>query len=190
MKKNYKSKRKYYKEYNETSLLTYIGIKPKDLNITRQDPNTLPKYEEFVLSQCKYNYNYRMGYTDFINEYKKWYLNKYPDYIFSKQEHFNMDTYLNKYFLKEKINMPGYKNVLGIWGLQLKSQNTIRIGINPTHRKPIVKIDYATKTVIEEYKSLVLASTMLKLDTNTINKYIQNKQLVNDSFILQYKMSI
>jgi phage anti-repressor protein len=190
MKKNYKSRRKYYKEHNESSLLTYIGIKPKDLNITRQDKNTLPKYEEFVLTECKYNYNYRIGYTNFIDEYKKWYLKKYPDYIFSKQEHFNMDTYLNRYFLKEKINMPGYRNVLGIWGIQFKCENSVRIGINPTHRKEIVKIDYKTRTVIEEYKSLTIASDILKLDQSTIRNYIEDKRLINDSFVLQYKKDI
>ena len=204
VKKNYKSKRKYYKEHNESSLLTYIGIKPKDLNITRQDitrqdKNTLPKYEEFVLTECKYNYNYRIGYTNFIDEYKRWYLKKYPDYIFSKQEHFNMDTYLNRNFLKERINMPGYRNVLGIWGLQLKSENSITLGINPTHRKEIVKIDCKTRTIIEEYKSLAITSDILKLDQSTIINYIKNKQVINctlsmtnpsvqqDSFILQYK---
>ena len=187
MKKHYKSKRKYYKEHNESSLLTYIGIKPRDLNITRQDENTLPKYEEFVLTECKYNYNYRIGYTNFIDEYKKWYLKKYPDYIFSKQEHFNMDTYLNRYFLKERINMPGYRNVLGIWGIQLKSENSITLGINSTHRKEIVKIDYKTRTIIEEYKSLATTSDMLRLDQSTIINYIKNKQVINDSFILQYK---
>jgi hypothetical protein len=187
LKKHYKSKRKYYKEYNETSLITYIGIKPKDLIITREDTNILQKYEEFVLTECKYNYNYRIGYTNFIEEYKKWYLTKYPDYIFSKQERFNMDTYLNRYFLKDKINMPGYPNVIGIWGLQLKSDNTFRIGINKTNRKAIIKIDYTTKNVIQEYNSLNIASNMLKLDQTTINNYIKNKQLVNDSFILQYK---
>jgi phage anti-repressor protein len=189
LKKNYKLKRKYYKEYNETSLRTYIGIKPKDLIISRENPNILQKYEEFVLTECKYNYNYRMGYTNFIEEYKKWYLKKYPDYIFSKQEHFNMDTYLNRYFLKDKINMPGYPNVIGIWGVQLKSDNTFRIGVNKNNRKAIVKIDYTTKNIIQEYNSLNIASNMLKLDQNTINNYIENKQLVNDSFILQYKMS-
>jgi hypothetical protein len=204
LKKHYKSKRKYYKEHNESSLLTYIGIKPKDLDITRQDitrqdKNTLPKYEEFVLTECKYNYNYRIGYTNFIHEYKRWYLKKYPDYIFSKQEHFNMDAYLNRNFLKEKINMPGYRNVIGIWGVQLKSENSITLGINPTHRKQLVKIDYKTRTIIEEYKSLATASNMLKLDQSTIINYIKNKTLINDtlsmtnpsvrqdSFILQYK---
>lgn len=204
LKKHYKSKRKYYKEHNESSLLTYIGIKPKDLNITRQDitrqdKNTLPKYEEFVLTECKYNYNYRIGYTNFIDEYKRWYLKKYPDYIFSKQEHFNMDAYLNRNFLKERINMPGYRNVLGIWGLQLKSENSITLGINPTHRKEIVKIDCKTRTIIEEYKSLAITSDILKLDQSTIINYIKNKQVINctlsmtnpsvqqDSFILQYK---
>jgi phage anti-repressor protein len=190
IKKHYKSTRKYYKEYNESSLLTYIGIKPKNLNVIREDNHTLPKYEEFVLTECKYNYNYRMGYTDFVKEYKKWALKKYPDYTFSKQESFNMDSYLNRHFLKEKINMPGYRNVLGIWGLQLKSENTVRIGINPTHRKEIVKVDYETKKIVEEYKSLTIASNILKLERENIRNCIRDKRLINDSFLLQYKKDV
>lgn len=190
VKKHYKSKRKYYKEYNESSLLTYTGIKPKDLNIVREDTNILPKYEEFVLTECKYNYNYRIGYTSFVEEYKKWVLKKHSDYIFSKQENFNMDSYLNRHFLKERINMPGYRNVIGIWGIQFKCENTIRIGINPTRRKEIIKIDNKTRTIIEEYKSLTIASNMLKLDESTIRNFIQNKQVINDSFILQYKKDL
>jgi phage anti-repressor protein len=190
IKKHYKSTRKYYKEYNESSLLTYIGIKPKNLNVIREDNHTLPKYEEFVLTECKYNYNYRMGYTDFVKEYKKWALKKYPDYTFSKQESFNMDSYLNRHFLKEKINMPGYRNVLGIWGLQLKSENAVRIGINPTHRKEIVKVDYETKKIIEEYKSLTIASNILKLERDNIRNCIRDKRIINDSFLLQYKKDV
>jgi phage anti-repressor protein len=190
IKKHYKSKRKYYKEYNESNLLTYIGIKPKGLNVIQENQNILPKYEEFVLTECKYNYNYRMGYTNFVEEYKKWVLKKYPDYTFSKQDRFNMDSYLNRHFLKERINMPGYRNVLGIWGLQLKHENAVIIGINPTRRKQIVKVDYQTRKIIEEYKSLTIASNILQLDEDTVRKIIQDKRVVNDSFLLEYKQDI
>jgi phage anti-repressor protein len=190
IKKHYKSKRKYYKEYNESSLLTYFGIKPKELILIQENKNILPKYEEFVLNECKYNYNYRMGYTSFVEEYKKWVLKKYPDYIFSKQEIYNMESYLNRHFLKEKINMPCYRNVLGIWGLQLKCENTIRVGINPTNRKEIVKVDYETRKIIEEYKSVSIASNILKLEEANIRNIIQDKRVVNNSFLLEIKKNI
>ena len=191
MKKNYTSKRKYYKEY-DSSLLTYFDIKPKDLKIPKNETTSLPlqKYEEFILTECKYNYNYRMSYKTFIENYKMWYSKNYPDYTISKQEQFNMDAYINQHFLKEKINMPGYRNVLGIWGFQLKSENTFKVGLIPEHRKQIVKIDYNTRVVIEEYKSLEIASKILKLDTSTVRKIIQSKRVVNDEYILEFKESI
>jgi phage anti-repressor protein len=190
IKKQYKSKRKYYKEYNESSLLTYFGIKPKELILIQENKNILPKYEEFILNKCKYNYNYRMGYTSFVEEYKKWVLKKYPDYIFSKQEIYNMESYLNRHFLKEKINMPGYRNVLGIWGLQLNCENTIKVGINPTNRKEIVKVDYETRKIIEEYKSVSIASNILKIEEANIRNIIKDKRLVNNSFLLEFKKDV
>ena len=191
VKQNYTSKRKYYKEY-DSSLLTYFGIKPKDLKIPKNETTELviPKYEEFIQTECKYNYNYRMSYKTFIDNYKMWCSTKYPDYTISKQEQFNMDTYINKYFLKEKINMPGYRNVLGIWGFQLKSENTFKVGLIPEHRKEIVKIDYNTRVVIEEFKSLEMASKILKSNTSTIRSIIQSKKVVNNEYILEFKKSI
>jgi len=124
IKKHYTSKRKYYKEH-DSSLLTYFGIKPRDLVLKGdQDTDNLPKYEEFILTECKYNYNYRMGYTTFMDSYKEWCYKKYGDFTWSKKDQFNLDTYINRHFLKEKINMPGFRNVMGIWGFQLKSENS------------------------------------------------------------------
>lgn len=44
-----------------------------------------------------------------------------------------IDTYINRHFLKEKINMPGFRNVMGIWGFQLKSENSVKVGQIPAH---------------------------------------------------------
>jgi hypothetical protein len=190
MKKNYISKRKYYKEHGDSSLSTFFGIKPKDLTVVQEDPNILPKYEEFILTKCKYNYNYRIAYKTFIDAYKEWCSKKYPEYTISKQEQFNMDAYINRHFLKEKINMPGFRNVNGIWGFQLESENTIKVGMIPSIRKEIVKIDYKTRKVIEEYKSMTIASNVLKMGKNTIRKYIADKGVINDDFILEYKKDV
>ena len=189
MKKHYNSRRKYYKEYSQSSLLVYVGIKPKELKVEQENKNILPKYEEFILTECKYNYTYRMRYSDFINEYTNWYTNKYPVYTFSKEEKINMEAYINRHFLKDKINMPGHKNVPGIWGVQLKSDNSFRIGANPTHRKEIVKIDNNTKKIIEEYKSVIIASEKLNLKTDYIRKCIKDKRII-ENFMLEYKKNI
>jgi prophage antirepressor-like protein len=189
MKKHYNSRRKYYKEYNNSSLLVYLGIKPKELKVEQENKNILPKYEEFILTECKYNYTYRIRYSDFINEYTNWYTNKYPEYMFSKEEKINIEAYINRHFLKDKINMPGHKNVPGIWGVQLKSDNSFRIGANPTHRKEIVKIDCETKQIVEEYKSVIIASEKLNLETNYIRTCIKDKKII-ENFMLEYKKNI
>ena len=189
MKKHYNSRTKYYKEYNNSSLLVYLGIKPKELKVEQENKNILQKYEEFILTECKYNYTYRIRYSDFINEYTNWYTNKYPEYMFSKEEKINMEAYINRHFLKDKINMPGHKNVPGIWGVQLKSDNSFRIGANPTHRKEIVKIDCETKQIVEEYKSVIIASEKLNLETNYIRTCIKDKRII-ENFMLEYKKNI
>ena len=189
IKKYYKSKRKYYKEYNESSLLVYLGIKPKELRVEQENNDFLPEYEEFILTECKYNYTYRIRYSKFIDEYRKWYTNKYPQYIFSKEQKINMEAYINRHFLKDKVNMPNDKNVPGIWGLQMKSDNSFRLGANSTHRKEIVKIDCTTKKVIEEYKSIIIASQKLHLETKHVRASIVNKKIIQN-FILEYKKDV
>lgn len=189
MKKYYKSKRKYFTEYNNSNLLVYIGIRPKPLIIHLECNDIMPYYEEFVLNECKYNYTYRIKYTTFIKNYTDWCLIKYPDYKFTNEEKINIEAYINRRFLKDKINMPGNANVNGIWGLQMKSDENLKIGINGTHRTEIIKIDINTKTVIEEYKSLTMASKQLKMDPFTIRNCILSKKVI-DNYVLQYKDDI
>ena len=189
MKKHYNSRRKYYKEYSQSSLLVYLGIKPKELKVEQENKDILPKYEEFILTECKYNYTYRIRYSNFIDEYKTWVIKKYPEYLFSKEEKINMEAYINRHFLKDKINMPSDRNVPGIWGVQLKSDNSFRIGANPTHRKEIVKIDCKTKQIVEEYKSVIIASEKLNLETEYIRKCIKDKRII-ENFMLEYKKNI
>jgi phage anti-repressor protein len=170
MKLNYKSSTKLFEEYNYSYLLIYSGLRPKSYIVKQEKENVLPKYEEFVLQECKYGYTFRIRSTEFVKEFKKWYLEKYPNYNFTKEERINMEAYLNRHFLRERINMTGHKNVPGIWGIQLKSDNTIKVGMNKGPVKKIIKIDINTKKIIEEYHG-------------NLSKYIKENKIFDKKYI-------
>lgn len=189
LKLNYKSKSKFYIEYNNSSLLTYFGIRPKQMTLEQENKNILPKYEEFILTECKYNYNYRIGWTDFVNVFTKWTAEKYPMYNFSNIEKNNMNKYINRHFLKDVINMSGYANVPGIWGFQLKNNNNHVLQSNNKLRKNVCKINVESNTIIEEYESLTYLSQILNVGRNAAARYIKIKKII-DNCIYQYKEDI
>ena len=76
---NYKKKRKYFKDI-KTSMTMYTGFRVKPFIITQENPNHLPKYEEFILQNCDFGYNNKIRVDNFMNERKKWFKN-YPDYV-------------------------------------------------------------------------------------------------------------
>jgi prophage antirepressor-like protein len=174
MKNNFESKTILYNEYDQTELLTYIGIKPKEYIVLQENLTVLPKYEEFVLSQCKFGYTYRMRWTEFIDTYTKWSGNS-----LLSEEKVNLEAYINRHFFKYKINMTGHKNVPGIWGLQLKSDNSFKVGANNSNRKEIVKINIETNEIMETYKGLIFASRHLNIDNRKLSNDIISKKNFN-----------
>ena len=183
MKDNYESKTILYENYDETELLTYLGIQPREYIVQQENPDILPKYEEFILTECKIGYTYRIRWTDFLEAYTKWSGNN-----LSKEEKVNMEAYINRHFLKNRINKTGYKNVPGIWGIQLKSDNSFRVGTNKSNRKKIIKINTETNETIETYNGLVFASRKLNIDNRILSKDILNKKIFDiDNIKFMYK---
>ena len=167
MRNNYESKTILYENYDETEILTYLGIQPKEYIVQQENLDILLKYEEFVLKECKVGYTYRIRWTEFIETYTKWSGND-----LSKEEKVNMEAYINRHFLKDRINMTGHKNVPGIWGLQLKCDNSFKVGVNKSNRKQIVKVNIETNEIIEKYNGLVFASRKLNIDNRKLSNYI------------------
>ena len=186
LKSNYSSKSKFYEEHNNSNLMTYFGIRPKKIQLNQDNKDTLSKYEEFILTKCKYSYNYRIGWTEFLNELLKWTNEKYPDYYITNDEKNNITEYINKYFLRDVINMPGYVNVPGIWGFQLIDNNNSVLHANKTIRKIVYKIDINTNEVLEEYESLIKLSKVLNLGRGAAGRYIKIKKII-DNYFYQYK---
>jgi phage anti-repressor protein len=184
MKKNYLLKQEYSYEHR-TKFNYYMGIQPKEFIIKRENNNTLPYYEEFILSECKFAYTHRTTKTILFNEFKKWVSNKYPEYIFSKNEQTNMESYLNRTFLNcKKIHINGGTN--GYYGLQLKSDPTEKLGIALSRRKKVYKVDIISGNIIETYNTLYEASNKLNIDEPKMSYLILNNISVNNEFVYKY----
>lgn len=190
LKENYQSERRFYKNYNESNILTYIGIKPKIQKIYENNKNVTKFYEIFIKDECKYHYTYRIKWTDFVNNLEKWLNTKYPEYNFTKEEKINMESYINTFFLRDHINITNAPNVPGIYGLQMKNDNTIKVGINVTNRKEILKINKDTNKIEREYSYMTIASRDLNLSCQYISKSIKIKKIINNKFYLQFKENV
>ena len=184
MKNNYTLKKEYIPQHS-TKLTYYTGIQPNQFIIKPENINKIPYYEEFVLSECKFDYTYRTTKTILFNEFKQWVSNKYPSYIFSKQDQIDMESYLNRTFCNcRKIHINGGVN--GFYGLQMKNDNVELLGIALSRRKKVYKIDLKSKDVIESYDTLYAASVGANIDEKKLSQFIINKVSINNEYIYSY----
>jgi phage anti-repressor protein len=184
MKNNYNLKQEYVSEHN-TKLTYYVGIKPKEFIIKQENADNLPHYEEFILSKCKFNYTYRTTKTTLFNEFKKWVLDKYPEYIFSKTDQTNMTIYLHRNFFNcKKIHINGGTD--GYYGLQMNNNHTELLGISVSRRKQVHKVDINTNEIIETYNTLYEASVKLNIDEKKLSNFILRKINIDGQFIYKY----
>jgi phage anti-repressor protein len=184
LKNNFDIKHEFSSEYN-TKFHYYIGIKPKDFIIKRESMDRLPYYEEFVLSECKFDYTYRTTKAILYNEFKEWVSKKYPDYIFSKQDHIHMESYLNRTFCNcRKVHINGGTN--GYYGIQLKSDPNEVVGMVLSKRKKVYKINIITKKIMETYDSLYIAAQNLDLDEKKLSVLVLNNTIIDDTYMYSY----
>lgn len=184
LKNNYCSKQEYLSEY-DTKFNYFIGIQPKQFIIKQENNNSLPYYEEFVLSECKFDYTYRTSKTILFTEFKRWISKKYPDYKFPKDDQVNMESYLNRNFCySKKIHISGGVN--GYYGLQMKHNNKEYLGISMTRRKKVYKINIHTNKIVETYNTLYQAATSLNMDEKKLSTLILTNTIL-DNHQFSYK---
>jgi prophage antirepressor-like protein len=185
LKNNFDLSHEYSSEYN-TKFHYYIGIRPKEFIINPENTNEIPRYEEFILSECKFSYTYRTTKMILYNEFRHWVSQKYPEYKFSKEEQVHMESYLNRTFVNcKKVHINGGTN--GYYGLQLKTDTTEVLGISLARRKKVYKINITTKEIVETYDSLYLACIELNLTEQKLSELVLNNTVVDDGFMYSYQ---
>jgi hypothetical protein len=103
----------------------------------------------------------------------------------SKQEETELKAYFNKKFLIGRVD----KNTEGWWGFQFKTDPLPKYGICFRRRKSVLKIDTKTKTVTEEYSSLMMASMKLNICYKTLSERVKFGRVIETNsgdFILKY----
>lgn len=182
---NYKKKRKYFKDI-KTSMTVYIGFRVKPLIITQENPNYLPKYEEFILQNCDFGYNNKISVNNLMNEMKQWF-KSYPDYIFNIGEQRHFRAYINRHFLRTNMKIPtetGTDECNGIWGIKLKNSNII--WKHKQHSRKIIKIDVNTNEVLEEYDSILMLRDLLNVTHRKLNDYIDMNVIFDNKYKYKY----
>ena len=183
---NFQKKRKYFKDI-KTSQMMYIGFKVKPFTVKQEDPNNLPKYEEFILNNFEFGYNYKVSVDDLLHKMKDWFKN-YPDYVFHVGEERNFRAYINRHFVRTNMKIPtenGTNECNGIWGLRLKQHNVVPIR-HKQHSRKIAKIDVDTKQILEVFDSILMLRDLLKVSYRKINDYIDMKVIFDNKYKYEY----
>jgi prophage antirepressor-like protein len=168
MKNNYKIKTIFLED--QTSRTTvYTNIKPKELIFKPDNENYLSKYDEFIIDKCHCKYTFRIGFNVFVDEYKKWLDNKFPNNTFTKNDEIDLKAYINKKFFITLI--PG--TIIGMWGIQMKSDNNHYNNIKNPYNKKVYKINIDTNEILEIYDSLSQAADKLNKNIKELSDYIK-----------------
>ena len=165
IKTKYITKDRYVEEYG-TRTINIIGIRPKILEF-KVDNNNLKIYEKFIIDKCIIGCTYKISIKYFIENYSNWLKENSYNYIIDENE---IKEYFNNKFLLTNIK----GSVLGVWGLQLKTDKLPTYGIRYKETcKLIYKINVDTKEILETYNGLSEASEKLNLSIKKISDNIK-----------------
>ena len=186
LKNNYELSHEYNTEFN-TKFHYYVGIKPKEFIVKQEKENVLPHYEEFILSECKVGYTYRIAKSTLYSKFQNWVSIKYPDYHFSKEEQIHFESYLNRVFSNGKVHIFGGTN--GYYGIQMKDDTSEKLGMVLSKRKKIYKIDIMTNENVETYDSLYVGAFKLKMKEAKLSDLVLNGTIIDDHYKYSYNYS-
>ena len=106
--------------------------------------------------------------------------------MFSKEEQNKMSLYLNRQFTNcKKIKLNGGTN--GYYGVQMKSDNSEKLGISLVRRKKVYKKEITTNKILETYESLYTAANILNMNEKKLSKMILSKTQI-DNCIYTYDL--
>jgi hypothetical protein len=187
LNKHYKKKRKYYNDI-KTSIVVYLGFRVKPFIIKQENVNNLPKYEEFILRNCEFGYNYKISVEKLMNIFNNWI--KDHNYEHNLLDERQFKAYINRHFVKTHMKLPGENGSIegyGIWGLRLKNDEIVLSKNHKSHSKIILKIDIKTKEILEQYDSILMLRDTLKISHRKIRDYIKLETIIDEKYIYRFK---
>lgn len=160
----------------------YKGIRLKPLNYTPEN-DPLLDYEQFIIEQCEVNWNYKISYVDFFNNFISWKKLTDPDYNLQFKYKKDIQKYLERHFAGGRVflsNDSSNTHLFGVWGLGISSNN---FGSKVPKRttKKVSEYTASTNKLIRSWESLSVASRHLNIPVSTLSNYCRFNTIVSDS---------
>ena len=170
-------------------MTVFLGFRVKPFIVVQENPTILQKYEEFILTNCEFGYNYKTSVENLMYEFNDWEKNQ-TDYNYNVLEERQFRSYINRHFLKTNMKIQtenGINECNGIWGLKLKNYDFILSNKHKSNSKKVVKIDIKTQNVIAEYDSIFMLCDLEKVSRRKIYDYIEMKIVFDDMYVYRLK---
>jgi phage anti-repressor protein len=183
LKKHFPMEKLYVSEHNSV-INCFKNIKPKTLNASVALQTK--ELQEFILDKCDVGYIYKVIEDDFLHSYSAW-----LDRTITSDELISIKAELNDCFYYGNINYSKIKKKYGYIGFKLKEHKpTIHCLRTKNLQKAVVKINIDTKKVDTEFSSINNTAFVLDKRYETIIKYIKNRTIIDNKFILDYKSNM
>lgn len=181
----------------------YKGLNLKPLTDLVNVNGTLD-YQVFIRDKCVIDWNNRLSYCDFFEEYIKWKQDTDATFELDYDTKRKIQKYLDTTFYGGRVhlsNSTSATHLFGIWGLGLQkngvNEDSQTIGLKTRKRttKAVHQIDVSTGKIMETWESITEASKSIDIPISTLSNYIRfgskrNVQNVNDNTIeVQYIFS-
>ena len=167
----------------------YKGIRLKPLNYTPEN-NKFLDYETFIMEKCEVNWNYKISYVDFFNNFVSWKRLIDPDYNLQFKYKKDIQKYLERHFAGGRVflsNDSSNTHLFGVWGLGISSNN-FGSKIPKRTTKKVSEYNSSTNQLIRSWESLSVASRQLNIPVSTLSNYCRFNTIVSDS-IFKYELS-
>ena len=167
----------------------YKGIRLKPLNYTPENDQLLD-YETFIMEKCEVNWNYKISYVDFFNNFVSWKRLIDPDYTLQFKYKKDIQKYLERHFAGGRVflsNDSSNTHLFGVWGLGISSNN-FGSKIPKRTTKKVSEYDASTNQLIRSWESLSVASRQLKIPVSTLSNYCRFNTTISNS-IFKYELN-
>ena len=160
----------------------YKGIRLKPLTYTPENDPFLD-YETFIIENCEVNWNYKISYVDFFNNFISWKQLSDSNYTLQFKYKKDIQKYLERHFAGGRVflsNDSSNTHLFGVWGLGISSNN---FGSKVPKRttKKVSEYNASTNELIRSWESLSVASRQLNIPVSTLSNYCRFNTIVSKS---------
>jgi hypothetical protein len=171
---------------NDIKRNVYKGVKLNELKFACKDIENKLDYEEFILQECKVDWECRISYLDFFNYFIEWKRKQDTHYKLKHSYRKEIQKYLEEKLAGGRVHLSGgakATHLFGIYGIGHVSNN---FGLKVPQRSTKKIGQYDTiGNLINEWESLSVASRQLNIPTSTLCNYTRFGNIINE-YVYKY----